>query len=472
MTVHRNYQTVEIPDIILVVEDNEELNNLMQKLLQREGFQTAGVLNGTEALKWIRNNEHALILLDYHLPDITGNELLQLLANENRDLPFIIITGNGDEEIAVEMMKTGARDYIIKGPDFIHVIPHVMHRVINDLRLEKVLFNAQQKLNEREAYLSILYGISLAISKTIDMEKLMRIILNTVTELKMFEIEKKGGIFLIKDDRMELVSHIGQGAPFLNVHKSIRVGDCLCGLAARSGKVIVSNNCLRDSRHTIKYPGMKPHGHIIIPLIARGSVIGILYLYLAADVHIHKSKFKLFDSIGVQLGIALENAMLYEETKRVSLYDPLTGLSNRRMMDIMLEKHFARASRLDKPLSAIMLDIDYFKDYNDRLGHTAGDSLLVSLAGIVLAETRKIDLVVRYGGEEYLVLLPDTEISKAGEVAERMRMKVHSDLGISISLGVATYNKKMTKEEDLIILADKSLYEAKRRGRNRVEVHN
>jgi len=265
---------------------------------------------------------------------------------------------------------------------------------------------------------------------------------------------------------------LGHDASFLNVHKSIRVGDCLCGLAARSGKVIVSNNCLRDSRHTIKYPGMKPHGHIIIPLIARGSVIGILYLYLAADVHIHKSKLKLFDSIGVQLGIALENAMLYEETKRVSLYDPLTGLSNRRMMDIMLEKHFARASRLDKPLSAIMLDIDYFKDYNDRLGHTAGDSLLVSLAGIVLAETRKIDLVVRYGGEEYLVLLPDTEISKAGEVAERMRMKVHSDLGISISLGVATYNKKMTKEEDLIILADKSLYEAKRRGRNRVEVHN
>jgi len=472
MTVNQKYQPVEIPDIILVVEDNEELNNLMQKLLQREGFQTAGVLNGTEALKWIRNNEHALILLDYHLPDITGNELVQLLANENRDLPFIIITGNGDEEIAVEMMKTGARDYIIKGPDFINVIPHVMHRVINDLRLEKVLFNAQQKLNEREADLSILYGISLAISQTIDMKKLMRIILNTVTEIKMFEIEKKGGIFLIKDDRMELVSHIGQDASFLNVHKSIRVGDCLCGLAAKTGKVIVSNNCLLDSRHTIKYPGMKPHGHIIIPLIARGSVIGILYLYLTADAHIHESKLKLFDSIGVQLGIALENAMLFEETKRVSLYDPLTGLSNRRMMDIMLEKHFARASRLDKPLSAIMLDIDYFKDYNDRLGHTAGDSLLVSLAGIVLAETRKIDLVVRYGGEEYLVLLPDTDISKAGEVAERMRKIVHSDLGITISLGVAAYNKKMTKEENLIMTADKALYEAKRRGRNRVEIHN
>jgi len=213
---------------------------------------------------------------------------------------------------------------------------------------------------------------------------------------------------------------------------------------------------------------MKPHGHIIIPLIARGHVIGVLYLYLPADFQIDESKLKLFDSIGVQIGIAIENAKLYEETKRVSLYDPLTGLANRRMMDIMLEKNFARSVRLDKPLSAIMLDIDYFKKYNDRLGHNAGDSLLVSLSAILLKETRKIDLVVRYGGEEFLVLLPDTEISKTKEVAERMRKKVEDSLGITISLGVATYNKNMKTEEDLVIQADKALYQAKLKGRNRV----
>ena len=469
MTIQQQYTTLETPASILVVEDNEELNLLMQKTLRREGFQTAGVFNGADTIKWLANNNNAIIILDYKLPDMTANELVTLLTKENREIPFVVITGHGDEKIAVEMMKKGARDYVVKGPDFMNMMPHVIHRVINDLNLEKVLAHAEQSLRERETDLSILYEISLAVSQTIDMQELQNIILKTVTGLDMFSIEQKGGLFLIEDDRMDLVSYLNHDKAFLDLHKSIRVGDCLCGLAAKTGKVIVSHNCCEDKRHTIKYSGMKPHGHLIIPLIARGNVIGVLYLYLPADFQIDESKVKLFDSIGVQIGIAIENAKLYEETKRVSLYDPLTGLANRRMMDIMLEKNFARAVRLVKPLSAIMLDIDYFKEYNDRRGHNAGDNLLVSLAAILLKETRKIDLVVRYGGEEFLVLLPDTKIARAGEVAERMRKKVENSLEITLSLGVATYYKDMKTEEDLVFQADKALYQAKRNGRNRVE---
>jgi len=472
MTLQQKYTTRELPDKILIVEDNEELNHLMQKTLEREGFQTEGVFNGSDTIKWLASNNNAIIILDYQLPDMKGNELVQLLTKEKRDLPFVVITGHGDEKIAVEMMKKGARDYVVKGPDFMDMMPHVIHRVMNDLNLEKELAHAENSLREREADLSILYDISLAVSQTIDMQELQNIILKTVTDLDMFHIEKKGGIFMIEDDRMDLVSYVDHDESFLNLHKSIRVGDCLCGLAAKTGKVIVSTNCHRDSRHTITYPGMTPHGHIIIPLIARGNVIGVLYLYLPADFQIDESKLKLFDSIGIQIGIAIENAKLYEETKKVSLYDPLTGLANRRMMDIMLEKNFARSVRLDKPLSAIMLDIDYFKQYNDSLGHNAGDSLLISLSAILLKETRKIDLVVRYGGEEFLILMPDTEKSKAAEVAERMRKKVEDALVVTISLGVATYNKDMKTEEDLVFQADKALYQAKRNGRNRVESNN
>ena len=449
MNVQQYYTKLETPASILVVEDNKELNQLIQKTLRREGFQTAGVFNGADTIKWLAKNNNAIVILDYKLPDMTGNELVPVLTKENRDIPFVVITGHGDEKIAVEMMKKGARDYVVKGPDFMNMMPHVIHRVINDLNLEKVLAHAEQSLRERETDLSILYEISRAVSQTLDMQELQNIILKTVTGLDMFSIELKGGIFLIKDDRMDLVSYLKHDKSFLDLHKSIRVGDCLCGLAAKTGKVIVSHNCHQDKRHTITYPGMKPHGHLIIPLIARGRVIGVLYLYLPADFQIDDSKVKLFDSIGVQIGIAIENAKLYEETKRVSLYDPLTGLANRRMMDIMLEKHFARSGRLNKPLSAIMLDIDYFKEYNDRRGHNAGDSLL-----------------------EFLVLLPDTEIAKAGEVAERMRKKVEGSLKITISLGVATYDKEMKTEEDLVFQADKALYKAKRNGRNRVEYRN
>jgi len=307
MALEQKYTTLDTPAEILVVEDNAELNRLMQKTLQREGFKTAGVFNGSETIKWLSNN-NAIIILDYQLPDMTGKELVQLVTKEKSNLPFVVITGHGDEKIAVEMMKQGARDYIVKGPDFIDILPHVIRRVINDLQLEKELAHAEHSLREREADLSILYEISRAVSQTIDMQELQNIILKTVTGLEMFHIKKKGGLFLIKDDRMDLVSYLNHDESFINLHKSIRVGDCLCGLAAKTGKVVVSQNCNHDKRHSITYPGMIPHGHIIIPLIARGGVIGVLYLYLPADFQIDESKLKLFDSKGVQIGIAVSGA--------------------------------------------------------------------------------------------------------------------------------------------------------------------
>jgi diguanylate cyclase (GGDEF)-like protein/PAS domain S-box-containing protein len=340
--------------------------------------------------------------------------------------------------------------------------------VVRDITLRK---RAEDELMKSRMELSVLYSVSSAISRTIDMKELADIILDTITGIGMFETHRKGGIFIIEDDRMELVAHLGHSAEFLSLHNNMRVGDCLCGLSAESGEIIISTDAHHDDRHSIRYPEMSSHGHIIIPLKTKEKVMGVLYLYLSSDFVIEESRIKLLETIGGQLGVAIENARLYEETKRFSLHDPLTGLANRRYIDIVLERNFAAAKRFKKPFAIIMADIDHFKNYNDTYGHIAGDRMLINVAKILEKETREVDLISRYGGEEFLILLSEADIDRARSVAEHKRKAVAEAAGITISLGVASYNDKINKPEELIKHADKALYQAKQNGRNRVEAY-
>jgi diguanylate cyclase (GGDEF)-like protein len=455
---------------ILVVEDDKDLNHLMQKTLKREGFCVESVKNGADAITRLTGDRNTIMLLDYILPDMTAYDVVEALSGKEFSVPFVIITGHGDEKIAVEMMKNGARDYIVKNPDFIDVLPHVIKRVVNDLKIEKELADAERAVAESQKELSILYEVSSAISQTINLNELFKIIFDTITGIDILNIEKKGGIFFIEDDRLKLVSHMGFSDSLVDHHKNLRVGDCLCGLAAKNKEVIITSKCTTDKRHTIAYPGMTEHGHIIIPLNARGMVKGVLCLYLSPDVRVDESKMKMLDALGNQIGVAIDNARLYEETKKFSLHDSLTGLANRRMMHIVFDRSINRAKRYKEPFSVIMLDIDYFKKYNDTHGHFAGDRLLVELAGLIVHETREIDLVVRYGGEEFIVLLPETDLDKACEVAERMRETIEKKCATTISLGVSSYNMNKQTKDELIKDVDGALYNAKKRGRNRVEV--
>jgi diguanylate cyclase (GGDEF)-like protein/PAS domain S-box-containing protein len=333
---------------------------------------------------------------------------------------------------------------------------------------ERQIIRQGAALKELNYELSVLHSVSSAISRTIDLNELLPIVLSVVTGISVFAVQRKAGIFIIEGDRMKLASHLGHTDEFLALHKNIKVGDCLCGLAAKTGEIIVSKNSAEDSRHSITYTG-PPHGHVILPLKAAAKTVGVLYLYMPRDLEINEERMKILSDIGSQVGIAIENAKLYEETKALSLHDPLTGLANRRMLDIIFERNFIRARRFSSPLSVLMLDIDHFKKYNDAYGHLAGDRLLCEVADTTLKEIRETDLVARYGGEEFIVLLPDTDITHAHEAAERIRKAVEKKTRITVSIGVSTHQHGMREKEELLDKTDAALYKAKHNGRNRVE---
>ena len=177
---------------------------------------------------------------------------------------------------------------------------------------------------------------------------------------------------------------------------------------------------------------------------------------------------ELSDATQEAIAMAEENKRLYEEMKELSLRDPLTGLANRRMLDISSAVCLARADRFGSLFSVLLLDIDHFKQYNDSKGHDAGDRILVQLTSVLVQSIRATDLASRYGGEEFLILMSDTLLESAAAFAERLRVSIE-DIGITVSIGVAQHQPKMSFEE-LVKVADDTLYRAKSNGRNRVEV--
>lgn len=225
-----------------------------------------------------------------------------------------------------------------------------------------------------------------------------------------------------------------------------------------------------------------PHDHIRswlgVPLIAQDKVIGLLAIDSSNPNRFKEQDVHAAAEFANQVAVALENARIFEETQVQAITDVLTGVYNRRGLFQVGEFEFRRARRILRPFSAMIFDIDHFKRINDHHGHAIGDQVLQKLAERCRQNSRAIDLMGRYGGEEFVILLPETNIEAAKAIAERQRKSImdapfQTDVGalrITISIGVAEAGRKDTLNT-LIEKADTALYKAKSAGRNRVCLH-
>ncbi|EIM26568.1 diguanylate cyclase [Microvirga lotononidis] len=212
-----------------------------------------------------------------------------------------------------------------------------------------------------------------------------------------------------------------------------------------------------------------------IPMLARGEVYGLLQIFsddpTGADLETIKP---LAIALADSMSLALSSIALRERLRNQALRDPLTGLYNRRFMEEVLESFVLQAERRNAPMSAIMIDLDHFKKLNDQHGHAVGDAVLRDVAAAIMSELRKSDIACRYGGEELIVLLPDSDLVTARTKAEEIRNRIADvspveGVAVSASLGVASIPQTSASPADLLTMADAALYKAKQEGRNRVE---
>jgi diguanylate cyclase (GGDEF)-like protein len=191
-----------------------------------------------------------------------------------------------------------------------------------------------------------------------------------------------------------------------------------------------------------------------------------------------RGHLEVLSTIAAQASIALENAQLFAETEQLARTDALTGIANRRYLFEVGARELSRARRFSHPLSALVLDIDHFKQINDTHGHATGDQVLQALARVCQKHVRDIDIVGRYGGEEFVILLVETDLSGAHRSAERLRAqiaetRIETDQGqvqVTVSVGVAGAYIQSDGFATLVVRADGALYAAKKAGRNRVEL--
>ena len=212
---------------------------------------------------------------------------------------------------------------------------------------------------------------------------------------------------------------------------------------------------------------------IIVAMKWQGEAIGVLYVLMDRQGRpFTEADAVLLNLLASQAAIAVENSRLYESCQVLAVTDPLTGLYNRRFFSEELGKETSRSVREGKPLSLIVLDVDFLKRHNDSRGHLEGDKLLCEIAEILRLVVRESDVASRYGGDEFAILLPGTNETEALQVAERIRSEVGSrelaDARISVSLGLATFPTDGCDAETLMLMADRRLYAAKALGRNRV----
>jgi diguanylate cyclase (GGDEF)-like protein len=185
-------------------------------------------------------------------------------------------------------------------------------------------------------------------------------------------------------------------------------------------------------------------------------------------------------TVSDSIGLAYVNLKIRETLRYQSIRDPLTGLFNRRYLEETLARELSRVSRNQNPLSLIMVDIDYFKNFNDSFGHVMGDILLKKLGQLFIHSLREEDIACRYGGDEFIIVLPDTTLDNAKRWAERLRENVKNlniisswdaESGIiTLSFGIAAYSEKANSIDNLIRIADKALYSSKSLGRDQVVV--
>lgn len=217
----------------------------------------------------------------------------------------------------------------------------------------------------------------------------------------------------------------------------------------------------------------------IFPLIGRKSVLGCIVAHSNTD-KLSEKEIDYLTQLSKQSSITLQRASNYAEVLQHATLDALTGLNNRRQFETRLKQEVSSAQRQNKPLCAMMIDIDFFKKVNDTYGHIAGDSVLKNVATTIKTELRESDIASRYGGEEFAILLPFTKLEEASAVAQRLRQAVEGTpidvptetgtpvkIKITISLGVYEYRITDTPQ-GLYEKADKALYQAKTTGRNKV----
>ncbi len=378
---------------------------------------------------------------------------------------------------AAQKIGSGDLDANVKitSKDEVGILAAAFNTMASDLRRsleeQRRLYGVEQR---KVRQMAILHEAVAAISSELALEPLLERLAADAASLVRAELS----VLMILSPATGTIQYIKTNVPQETFPiKQIPEGKGLLGVILREGVSLRLDNASADPR----FEGL-PSGHpfigtlLAVPLLIRNEVIGGLFAANRQGGEVFTQEDEdLLLMLALQSATAVENARLHTKTVEMATTDALTGLSNRRVFTEQLDKEIARSNRYQNPFSLLMIDIDYFKSINDTYGHQAGDAVLQYLANLFKEQVRTVDLTARHGGEEFVIILLDTDANGARLVAERIRKAVSNapfilpegnEVGLRVSIGAACFPEDSGESEELLRKADQALYYAKEHGRN------
>jgi diguanylate cyclase (GGDEF)-like protein len=488
---------------LLIIEDVPEDVELIALMLESAGisftYDTASTAEHCYAL--LTKRTYDMVLSDYRLPNFNGIQVFELLKTANQDVPFILITGSLGEEAAVECIKTGMTDYVLK--DRLFRLPMVVARALQEFELRRQQKLAIAQIQQQARRETIVNRIVQAMRKTLVLEAVLQ---TTVDQLREALQVSRCSIFQPKKHQ-DSKAYIQYLSPCNVLHQSLLGAPCdfytyYREVLIHDQPVVIHSTAqeMPESMQAIA-KAQNVHSMILMPLLYQQSYLGGICLQQCDYQRTwNEDEIALVKAITDQCAIAIHQAQLYQQAQKElaerqrieaqlrhdAFHDALTGLPNRALLMNRLEHVLQLAQRHLIPsykarpyqFAVLFLDVDRFKVVNDSLGHTVGDHLLNIVAQQLQACLRAGDTVARWGGDEFVMLLEDIQsATDALDVARRIHQALKDpifldghEVFISASIGITFHSPHYTEPAQLLRDADIAMYRAKRRGRGTYEV--
>ena len=478
---------------ILLVEDSETQLKFLKEGLTNSGFEVETAVNGAEAYKKLFEVVPDIVVSDIMMPVIDGYQLCRMIKNvdETKKIPVILLTVLDKKIDSFWGKKAGAQLFLSKSIDINELVRHVnstlrrypltdeykealrqkdsidnvaqtrLNSILNDLLLKSVFANEFRNLSDFLNYERIL------------VEKLFSLLSSFV------EYSVAGIFFASPDDYAENILYIDTLGR--NLCKNV-----LSDIQYDFFRKMEEHRTLKNTKFEvvrillgkeIDYKFTDLTSKIIIPLIFDKKLIGGICFYTRQEIDY--ASFRYFDIMLSELLAIFKMKYQYTEKEFMSVLDGLTGLYNRRQFEISLEQEHNRSKRHPSDFSLAILDIDFFKKVNDNFGHQYGDYVLRTVADLMKSAFRKTDLLYRYGGEELIMIMPETNIEGAIIPVQRLRRMVEDydfeyngvKTKVTVSIGLTMNYQELNSPAEILKSADEALYKAKESGRNRVVLY-
>jgi len=497
---------------ILIVDDTIENLQLLSSMLTNEGYSVRKTTSGKMALQFAEIQPPDLVLLDINMPDLNGYQVCKKLkeATNTRDIPVVFISALDRLGHKIQAFEVGGADYITK--------PFQEQEVLMRVRNQLLIQQQKRQLVEQNQYLQIeinrrqqaeqtlqtqivrerlLASVIQHIRQSLDLDE---ILLTTVTEAREIFQSDRALIYKADPDSAGTIMSESDAPNVENLQQYTLPEDIFPRShheLYRQGRVRSVADIDQDEMaacliDTLKWLGVK--SKLVVPIVtsnlnqsnSQDELWGLLVFHQCfTSREWNQSEIELIQQLANQVAIAIQQSHLYQQLQtanqaleKIAITDPLTRIVNRRGFDQYLQREWQRMLREQSPISLIICDIDYFKNYNDTYGHPAGDRCLFQVAGAMRCRVKRpADIVARYGGEEFVIILPNTDVEGASQIVEDIRRELmtlnipHQNSlvadYVTLSFGIATIIPQSDQSPQILVdKADRALYQAKENGRN------